>query len=118
VTIDAREYLRLGLLLEQIFPDARVQMISSVINPKGVSVVGGFRRADEYIFFAMFGDAAPARLALSAEWSPSSIVSGKYRPADSTEEEQEELGKSQPKEPSWTSMMRRGSEAARSDRLL
>ncbi len=36
VTIDEKEYLRLGLLLEQVFPEARIQMISSVINRKGI----------------------------------------------------------------------------------
>lgn len=116
VTIDAREYLRLGLLLEQLFPESRIQMISTIINPKGVSVVGGFRRADEYIFFVMFGDAAPARLPLSAEWSPSSIVSGGYVAEDVPQPNSEEQSKQQPKEPGWTSMMRRGSEAARTDR--
>ena len=33
VTIDEKEYLRLGLLLEQVFPNDRIQMISSLINP-------------------------------------------------------------------------------------
>jgi len=115
VTIDSREYLRLGLLLEQIFPDARIQMISSIINPKGVSVAGGFRRADEYLFFVMLGDAAPVRLPLSAEWSPSSIVSGRFGEAGDSqaEDEQEQSPRS---EPGWTSMMRRGSEATRADR--
>lgn len=116
VTIDAREYLRLGLLLEQVFPDSRIQMISTIINPKGVSVIGGFRRADEYIFFVMFGDAAPARLPLSAEWSPSSIVSESYLEIDSEAKQVSEDEKPQGKEPGWTSMMRRGSEAGRSDR--
>ena len=37
VTIDEKEYLRLGLLLEQVFPEARIQMITTVINPKGTS---------------------------------------------------------------------------------
>lgn len=37
VTIDEKEYLRLGLLLEQTFPEANTQMISTQINPKGVS---------------------------------------------------------------------------------
>ena len=54
VTIDEKEYLRLGLLLEQVFPDARIQMVSSVINPKGVPR-DGFARVDEYIFVAQFG---------------------------------------------------------------
>ena len=54
VTIDEKEYLRLGLLLEQICPEARIQMVSSVINPKGVPR-DGFSRVDEYIFIAQFG---------------------------------------------------------------
>ncbi|MEO9228138.1 MAG: DNA methyltransferase [Devosia sp.] len=54
VTIDEKEFLRLGMLLEQIFPEARIQMISSVINPKGVPR-DGFSRVDEYIFIAQFG---------------------------------------------------------------
>lgn len=55
VTIDEKEYLRLGLLLEQVFPDARLRMISTQINPKGVGVSEGYRRVDEYIFIARFG---------------------------------------------------------------
>lgn len=55
VTIDEKEYLRLGMLLEQTFPGARARMISSVINPKGVGVTEGFKRVDEYIFIVRFG---------------------------------------------------------------
>lgn len=116
VTIDAREYLRLGLLLDQTFPEARIQMISTVINPKGVSVAGGFRRADEYIFFVMFGDAAPSRTSLNHEWSLSSLVSGKYYAANRDAETENADEVTQGREPGWTSMMRRGSEAKRSDR--
>jgi len=56
VTIDEKEYLRLGLLLKQTFPESEVQMISSVINPKGA---GGryFSRVDEYVFVVFFGSA-------------------------------------------------------------
>ena len=54
--IDEKEYLRLGLLLEQVFPEARTQMITSVINPKGVPR-DGFSRQDEYLFFLQFGKA-------------------------------------------------------------
>lgn len=57
VTIDEKEYLRLGLLLEQTFSDGRVQMVSSVISPKGSARRGMFSRADEYIFFVLIGDA-------------------------------------------------------------
>lgn len=57
VTIDEKEYLRLGLLLEQTFPEARIQMISTVINPAGSSRRGLFSRSDEYAFFLLFGEA-------------------------------------------------------------
>jgi adenine-specific DNA-methyltransferase len=114
VTIDAREYLRLGLLLEQIYPDARIQMISTIINPKGISIAGGFRRADEYVYFVMFGNAAPARIPLSPEWSPSSIASSEHV-TGADEEESEDVSEKNVG-PAWTSMMRRGSEAARADR--
>lgn len=56
VTIDEKEYLRLGLLLEQIFPEARIQMISSVINPTGTQRRDSFNRTDEYIFSVRLGD--------------------------------------------------------------
>ncbi len=37
VTIDEKEHLRLGLLLEQTLPNARIQMVTTVVNPKGTS---------------------------------------------------------------------------------
>ncbi|MDV4159311.1 site-specific DNA-methyltransferase [Rhizobium brockwellii] len=58
-TIDEKEYLRLGLLLEQTFPEARaIQMVSTVINPKGTGRTSEFSRTDEYIFFVFFGTAS------------------------------------------------------------
>src|SRR4051812_32161128 len=57
VTIDEKEYLRLGLLLEQLFPDGIIQMISIVINRKGNPRRGEFSRCEEYIYFVRFGDA-------------------------------------------------------------
>lgn len=56
VTIDEKEYLRLGLLLEQIFPEADSQMVSAVVNRAGSSRSGRFARVDEYLFFLYFGD--------------------------------------------------------------
>lgn len=56
VTIDEKEYLRLGMLLEQTIPEASIQMVSTVINPKGVGVTSVFKRVDEYIFIARIGD--------------------------------------------------------------
>ncbi len=57
VTIDEKEYLRLGLLLEQLFQDSKIQMVSSVINRKGIVRANEFRRTNELIFFVMFGAA-------------------------------------------------------------
>ena len=57
VTIDEKEYLHLGCLLEEIFPDAGIQMITSVINQSGVARLGQFYRAEEYLFYVFVGDA-------------------------------------------------------------
>ena len=58
VTIDEKEYLRLGLLLEQTFAEAQIQMVSSVINPSGAKRDELFSRSDEYIYFVTLGDIA------------------------------------------------------------
>lgn len=55
VTIDEKEYLHLGCLLEEIFPEARMQMITSRINKKASTRVGQFARCDEYLFLLQFG---------------------------------------------------------------
>ncbi len=55
VTIDEKEYLHLGCLLEDVFSDARIQMVSDVINPRGATRDGQFSRSDEYIFFVQLG---------------------------------------------------------------
>ncbi len=81
VTIDEKEFLRLGLLLEQVFPEARFRMISTQINPKGVGVSEGFKRVDEYIFIARFG---------SQEVTPSTSPILGSRPIDGVEKEAED----------------------------
>ena len=58
VTIDEKEYLHLGCLLEEIFQEAEIQMISSVINPKGNRRDSQFSRCEEYIFYVYIGSAA------------------------------------------------------------
>lgn len=68
VTIDEKEYLRLGLLLEQIFPEARIQMISALINPAAVARAGYFSRSDEYCFVIMLGSAGARPIALPSDW--------------------------------------------------
>ncbi|OQB20605.1 MAG: DNA methylase [Firmicutes bacterium ADurb.Bin182] len=57
VTIDEKEYLHLGCLLEEMFPEARIQMISTVINPKGNRRDNEFSRCEEYIFIVYIGNA-------------------------------------------------------------
>ena len=56
VTIDEKEYLHLGCLLEEMFSDARIQMISDVINPRGTTRDGSFSRTDEYLFVVQLGN--------------------------------------------------------------
>lgn len=68
VTIDEKEYLHLGCLLEEMFPEAIMQMISSVISFKGSARKQQFTRLDEYIFILVFGEATIQRLPLSDEW--------------------------------------------------
>lgn len=97
VTIDENEYLRLGLLLEQTFPEANLQMVSSVVNRKGVPRKSEFSRVDEYIFFVMLGDAGPA-LAFSDMLSVSTPSAT----------DRQEVG--------WIGLRRRGSEWRRRDR--
>tara|TARA_R110002020_G_scaffold152794_11_gene331734 strand:- start:94806 stop:96923 length:2118 start_codon:yes stop_codon:yes gene_type:complete len=58
VTIDEKEYLRLGLLLEQIFPAADMQMVTSVVNPMGSRRADEFSRVEEYIFTVRLGAAS------------------------------------------------------------
>ena len=68
VTIDEKEYLHLGCLLEEMFPEAKMQMISSVINASGVARGNEFYRTDEYIFILRFGECVPAKIRLSNDW--------------------------------------------------
>jgi adenine-specific DNA-methyltransferase len=68
VTIDEKECLRLGLLLEQVFEGCNIQMVSTLINPASVARAGAFGRSDEYIFFVMIGGASPQRVLLDREW--------------------------------------------------
>lgn len=97
VTIDEKEYLHLGCLLEEMFPEARMQMVSSVINRKGVAKAREFSRCDEYLFFVMFGDAAPA-------------LTGDNMLDTETEKEGTPIGTT------WIPMRRAGTNSLRKDR--
>lgn len=96
VTIDEKEYDHLGCLLEELFPNARIQMISSVINSAGVTR-GEFSRSNEYIFFIKFGASSPIPLPLSNEWR-----------GNTKNEKKDKLV--------WNQLMRAGTNSLRTDR--
>ena len=62
VTIDEKEYLHLGCLLEELFSEAHQQMVSIVINPNGVARDHEMYRVEEYAFFVYLGDAGPVAM--------------------------------------------------------
>ena len=55
VTIDEKEYLHLGCLLEEMFPEAHIQMISSLTARSGAARFNSFSRTNEFIYFVMVG---------------------------------------------------------------
>lgn len=56
VTIDEKEYLHLGCLLEEHFSEANIQMVSTNISRKGAARMNSFTRVNEFIYFVMLGD--------------------------------------------------------------
>ena len=56
VSIDEKEYLHLGCLLEEMFPEANIQMVSSNISRKGAARMNSFTRVNEFIYFVMIGN--------------------------------------------------------------
>lgn len=97
VTIDEKEYLHLGCLLEEIFPNENIQMVTDIINAKGVSRINQFSRVEEYIFFVQLGDSNPA---LSDDSMLDFEMTGNYR---------QNVGDAVP----WSRMLRRGSNSKR-----
>lgn len=56
VTIDEKEYLHLGCLLEEMFPECTITMVSSNISRKGAARTNDFTRTNEFIYFVMVGN--------------------------------------------------------------
>ena len=56
VTIDEHEVHHLRTLLEELFPEAYIQMVTIVINPKG-GTQGRFSRVEEYAIFCFMPNA-------------------------------------------------------------
>ncbi len=63
VTVDEKEYLHLGMLLEKMFPEARMQMVTIVINAPGQTRKQQLARVEEYAYFLFMGAAEPPLVA-------------------------------------------------------
>lgn len=115
VTIDEKEVYRLGLLLEQAFPESRIQMISSMINPKGAARGKEFYRVDEYVFYIYMGAAE-----INDVRVPGLCISKAEATLESSSEEIE-TEDTPPKElppVRWASLLRSGSGAQREESKL
>ncbi len=97
VTIDEKEYLHLGCLLEELFPEARMQMVTTVVNAKGVARINQFSRVEEYIYIVELGYAAPSA---TNESMLDFEITGNYK---------QNAGDTIP----WSRMLRRGSNSHR-----
>ena len=100
VTIDEKEYLHLGCLLEEVFDNANIQMITSMTNKKGQPRAGIFSRCEEYIFVVFIGEAQIQRT------SENMLFDGSLG-SDTSSEELPTI---------WNSLLRRGTHSARQDR--
>ena len=63
ITIDEKEYLHLGCLLEEMFTEARIQMISTIINPTGTKRADEFSRTNEFIYVVRIGQCSIEQVA-------------------------------------------------------
>jgi len=100
VTIDEKEYLHLGCLLEEIYSGDTIQMVTALTNKKGQPRSGIFSRCEEYIFCVFIGSATVNR-------TDDNML---FAEADGNSSES-------PKLPTiWNSLLRRGTHAAREDR--
>lgn len=96
VTIDEHEVHHLGMLLEQEFPEAYRQLVTIVVNPKGVTQ-GRFSRVEEYALFCFMKGAFVKGLQddLLTSVDPGKSISSK---------------------PRWKGLLRSGTNARRIDR--
>lgn len=96
VTIDENEVHHLGMLLEEIFPDATRQLVTIVNNPKGVTR-STLSRVEEYAIFCFLGTASAA-----------SIDDDLLSPIS------DDIGAPETR-PRWKSLLRSGSNSRRTD---
>lgn len=95
ITIDEKEYLHLGMLLEAMFPDARMQMVTIVINAPGQTRKQQLARVEEYAYFLFIGDAEPPLV---------------------TDDLLNDRPSHNPRTVRWESLLRSGTNSRRSDR--
>lgn len=97
-TIDEKEYLHLGCLLEELFPEARMQMITIMTNKKGQPRNGIFSRCEEYAFVVFIGQSNVCRTTDNMLFANGETVDKGNLPVI------------------WNSLLRRGTHADRIDR--
>ena len=96
VTIDEKEYLHLGCLLEEMFSGESIQMITDVTSPRaGASRNNEFSRSEEYIYIIQFG-----------------LSSVGHYPLTGIETDERKENNS----PIWFSLLRTGNHSSRSER--
>jgi len=94
VTIDEKEFHHLACLLEEMFPEARIQMVSIVIQAAGQNRKGELGRVEEYAFYVAFGE---------------------FSPAQSTDDYLNEAPSTKPEKVRWESLLRGGTGSLRID---
>lgn len=92
VTIDEHEVHHLRVLLQELFPNFYIQMVTTVTNPKGVTQ-GRFSRVEEYIIYC-FGTDAFVADSDDNLLNPPNLA----------------------RKPRWKGLLRSGTDAKRSDR--
>ncbi len=116
VTIDEREVLRLGLLLEQTFPEARIQMVTSVISAKGAVRRGQFSRVEEHLFFVLFGEARVAPWVHSMLTGADEHHEEDESPDEATPDEHPEVAEGAVAQVEWLGLRRREPSSIRGSR--
>ncbi|MEK1472515.1 site-specific DNA-methyltransferase [Limosilactobacillus fermentum] len=96
VTIDEHEVHRLRMLVEQLFPSAFIQMVTDVINPKGVTQ-NYLSRVEEYVLYIFMPNAKMSK------WHDNMLT-------DDTSQTKTQV------KVQWASLLRRGNNSMRVDR--
>ncbi len=100
VTIDEKEYLHLGCLLEEIFAGNTLQMVTAMTNKKGQPRTGIFSRSEEYIFCVFLGS-------LKVNRTEDNMLFAEEGKRDQDAQKLPAI---------WNSLLHRGTHAAREDR--